>query len=267
MLDRQSRLLNVTVFIILEAVSLYLLISGSPQRRQAVDELFTVVGAALWRGPEKIRVYMALREENSRLAEENAALISTIMDAKRGEVSGGRWNKMRLNYMLLPAEIVTITTGSLHNCLIVDKGRDDGVEPDDGVITDNGVVGIISHVSANYSLAISYANRDMTVSAKTGRDGISCSIRWDGTRSGESIVGGIPIHATGICAGDTVFTSGFSTIFPPDIPLGTIIGKISDNGNSSEYRMMMFDDLSKINHIYIVRNLDRKEIKSLTDAE
>ena len=63
--------------------------------------------------------------------------------------------------------------------------------------------------------------------------------------------------------GDTVYTSGYSSIFPADIPLGTTGDARIVNGATYEIDVTLFEDYSSLRYITIVRNLNEEEIKSL----
>ena len=256
---------NAAVFIMLEVASLCILAKGSQARSQWLGRGFQSVMGAFWGRTDKIHAYFSLDEENARLNEENCRLISELYARKTESGSTDEaWPALRSGYSFLPANIATMTNGSQHNYLIVDRGSDDGVEEDDGIITPCGAIGIIRSVGHRYSYAISYANQEMVISAKLGRDGVVGSMCWDGKSSSSSILGDIPIH-TEIAEGDTVFTSGFSSIFPPDIPLGKVVEKKVSNGSTADLTVSLFEDFRKVSRVMIVKSLGKKEIKDLID--
>lgn len=165
-------------------------------------------------------------------------------------------------YRYIPAEIGKISNNRQHNYMIIDKGRKDGVQPMSGVITRQGAVGIIDAVSDHYSFAISFCNHDMTVSARLGREGATGTLVWTGTDTRSATLDGIPHHIA-VSAGDTVFTSGFSAIFPPDIPLGTTGKKRLVNGSSFSIDVTLFEDFRRLRYVTIVSNIDKTEIEEL----
>ncbi len=63
--------------------------------------------------------------------------------------------------------------------------------------------------------------------------------------------------------GDTVFTSGFSSIFPPDVPLGTTGESRIVNGATYEIEISLFEDFGSLRYVTIVENLGRREIRDL----
>lgn len=259
----RTRFFNVAVFIGLEVASLCLLASGSAVRQLWLGRGFTTLQAHLWENADKLRLYTSLREENTRLLEENAHLLYKALN-KNTSYNGldSLWQKTRSHFCVLPTNIITMTFTSQHNYLILDRGSEDGVHTDDGVITSRGVIGIVAGVSRHFCYAVSYLNTDMTLSVRHGKSGVAGSMTWDGMHSNLSVLGGIPLHIA-VSPGDTIFTSGFSSIFPPDIPIGLSGSVRGNNGSTSEYSVSLLEDFRKISHVMIVRNLDREEIKGL----
>lgn len=264
--NRYTFIANLATFIILEVAALCLLINSSTTRQIWMFTCFNSAKAVIWGPVDKVRNYLHLAKENERLAEDNLLLTRKLLDERnslRSEMS--KWTKaLGPEYDVMPANIVTMATGSQHNYVIVDRGKRDSVEVNDGIITSKGVVGVITNVGERYSYALSYANQQMTISAKAGENNYVGSVKWSGKRSDESVLSGIPLHAN-IENSDIVYTSGFSSIFPPDIPIGVIIGKESDESMSS-FTIRLFEDFAKIQHVFIVKNSDRNEINELTDA-
>ena len=104
----------------------------------------------------------------------------------------------------------------------------------------------------------------MSISARIGKTGISGPMVWDGIHSNGALLKEIPLHFE-IAAGDTVYTSGFSSIFPPDIPLGVAGESRIVNGATSEIKIRLFEDFSALRYVTIVENLGRNEMKTLED--
>ena len=85
---------------------------------------------------------------------------------------------------------------------------------------------------------------------------------WDGINSNGALLKEIPLHVE-VAAGDTIFTSGFSTIFPPDIPLGITGDSHIVNGSTYEIKVSLFEDFAALRYVTVVENLAREEIKHL----
>lgn len=222
------------------------------------------IHGSFWRGTAAIGDYFSLRKENERLALENTALLDQIAKLSAHTEDTTLWKTGRVGFSVTHAHIVSMSRGSLHNYFVIDRGSMDNVEADDGVITPNGVMGIVHSVGTRFSYVLSLKNKDMAVSARIGRSGFVGTMQWNGIHPGESILCNIPIHIS-FSPGDTVFTSGFSSIFPPDIPLGTLKDMHSDDGSSAQIRVSLFSDYDRTSSVMVVKNLDRKEIQSLSE--
>jgi rod shape-determining protein MreC len=66
-----------------------------------------------------------------------------------------------------------------------------------------------------------------------------------------------------ITPGDTVYTSGHSSIFPADIPLGTVKGAEIVNGATYDIQVELFEDFGALRYVSIVENLGKEEINTL----
>lgn len=72
----------------------------------------------------------------------------------------------------------------------------------------------------------------------------------------------LPLHHE-INPGDTVWTSGFSSVFPSDIPVG-VTGKVRlIDGSTNEVSVRLFQDFSALRYVIITENLDREEIAAV----
>ena len=125
-----------------------------------------------------------------------------------------------------------------------------------------GVVGIVDAVSRNYSYGRSFRNSDMVISARIGLTGTVGALSWDGIHSNGAVLREIPLHIR-LNEGDTVYTSGFSSLFPPDIPLGTTGEYVVENGATYEVKIRLFEDFSSVRYVTVVSNTDREEITEL----
>ena len=122
-------------------------------------------------------------------------------------------------YRYTPATVVKMSRNRVHNYIILNKGSEDGIRPQSGIISDLGVVGIVEAVDRHYSYGLTLMNPEMSVGTRIGRTDIVAPLSWDGHSTGRAIVRDLPPHYA-IEPGDTVRTSGYSTIFPPGIPIG-----------------------------------------------
>lgn len=261
-------LINTAVFILLEIAALGMLRHGDSLQDLFISRAAHGFLGYFWGVSESISDYASLRTENRHLAEEILRLTETITRLEEEAAAAAACDSAdyttawRGKYEFIPAEVIKNSVNKQHNYLIIGKGSDDGVRPQTGIITSRGVIGIVDAVSRHYSYAISFLNSDSSISARIGKDGAAGPMAWDGKGSGNALLREIPLQVK-FEKGDTVYTSGFSTIFPPDIPIGRITGSRIVNGATFEIKVSLFQDFSSVRHVCLVRNRDLDEIMSL----
>ena len=261
-------LINTAVFILLEIAALGMLRHGVSLQDLFISRAAHGFLGYFWGVSESISDYASLRTENRHLAEEILRLTETITRLEEEAAAAAACDSAdyttawRGKYEFIPAEVIKNSVNKQHNYLIIGKGSDDGVRPQTGIITSRGVIGIVDAVSRHYSYAISFLNSDSSISARIGKDGAAGPMAWDGKGSGNALLREIPLQVK-FEEGDTVYTSGFSTIFPPDIPIGRITGSRIVNGATFEIKVSLFQDFSSVRHVCLVRNRDLDEIMSL----
>jgi len=221
--------------------------------------------AALWKSGESVRNYFSLDEQNKALSEQNAALSSELR--KYRELVGAKdffsgTDTLTAEFNPIHATIVKISRNSQHNYIILDKGSADGVHPHSGIITSNGVVGVIEAVSEKYSYGITLMNSMVSVSARIGKTGIVAPLEWDRINTNKAILRDLPMYYK-IVPGDTVWTSGYSNLYPPEIPLGTIEKAKAVDGSINQVVVDLFLDFKALRYVDIVENRNRGEIESL----
>lgn len=261
-------LINTAVFILLEIAALGMLRHGDSLQDLFISRAAHGFLGYFWGVSESISDYASLRTENRHLAEEILRLTETITRLEEEAAAAAACDSAdyttawRGKYEFIPAEVIKNSVNKQHNYLIIGKGSDDGVRPQTGIITSRGVIGIVDAVSRHYSYAISFLNSDSSISARIGKDGAAGPMAWDGKGSGNALLREIPLQVK-FEEGDTVYTSGFSSIFPPDIPIGRITGSRIVNGATFEIKVSLFQDFSSVRHVCLVRNRDLDEIMSL----
>jgi rod shape-determining protein MreC len=221
----------------------------------------------VWGSTQKVKDYFHLGRANDSLALENHALRVKIAQLEEVLAESGldmpefKDSKTR-HFSYVPANIMKISNNKQHNYMIIGKGAADGVTEGAGIITSKGAVGIIDAVSEHFSYARSFKNHEMSISARLGRNGAIGPLSWDGKSSAGAILKEIPHHME-FHQGDTIYTSGHSSIFPADIPLGTAGKAKIVNGATYEIEVTLFEDFAALRHVTIVENLGRDEMKTL----
>jgi rod shape-determining protein MreC len=149
------------------------------------------------------------------------------------------------------------------NYLTLNIGKNDSITEDMGVITSKGIVGIIDNTSANYSRVLSILNSRSRINAQLKQSNHIGSLRWDAKSS--EIVQLVDVSKFApVKVGDTITTGGQSAIFPKGIPIGSIVSfDIDPGGDTYTISVKLFNDMTSLYHVYIIKNKDASEIKAL----
>lgn len=259
-------ILSAAIFIVLEVAALVLLSRSSTIQNIWLNKASHRTVAVLWSGGESIGRYFGLKKENEALAEENALLRTELAQLREMEQQLKERNMVTelpdAAYSYIPAAIVKMDRGSAHSYIILNKGSEDGVQPQSGIITEKGIVGIVSAVDRHYSYGMTLMNQNFVTSTMVGPNRVSAPLRWDGISSNGGVVSDIPPHYE-IQPGDTVRTSGFSNLFPADIVVGVTTSSRLVNGSMIEARVELFQDFNSLHYVTIVNRIDGKEIDEL----
>ena len=256
-----NQLASLVVFAALELAMLYLTTRSADLQRIWVARAGHAFMGAVWGSSESVRNYFALGKENKMLVRENEKLQQELADAKE-RLRQLRIDTMRVNYhpgySLIPAEVVKLSRGKQHNYIILNRGFEDGVKEKSGIITHAGVVGIVDAVSEHNAFALSLQNHDISISARLGTEGGS------GIHSNGALLKEIPLQYH-YNVGDTVYTSGHSLLFPPDIPLGIAGEARVVNGATNEIKVTLFQDFSAVRYVMVVHNDALDEIEGFQE--
>lgn len=257
-------LINFIVFILLETVALRLISHNSVLQRTELVKSISTVTNAFSGGAGNISRYFSLGKVNRRLAEENVQL-RRENDRLRAAVADvfptdSVMTKSSL-FDYIPASVVSNSTDRLHNIIIINKGLRDGVREDMGVVTDRGIVGYVQSASERYAKVSSLLDIDNMASATLLSSNTFGIIQWDGRSAHRTILHDIPVH-TELKDGDTVVSSGYSLIYPPGIPVGTVASKELKDGVNYDVTVDLFEEFSRLRHVYVV---SRKDIEGLND--
>lgn len=262
-------LANTAVFIFLEIAALNMLSNSSSVQNFFITRNLQGLAGRFWGISESVSRYFSLPKEYKALADDIFELNKKISKMTRALEIAKLDSLARIDmelasdkFKFMPAAVVKNSLNKQHNYLIIGKGSDDGVRPQSGIITADGVVGIIDAVSRHYSYAISFLNSELSISARIGNDGAAGPMVWDGKHIDGALLREIPLQYK-FNEGDTVYTSGYSSIFPPDIPLGVTGDTRIVNGATYEVKIKLFQDFSALRYVTIVTNSDIQEIEDL----
>ncbi len=219
------------------------------------------VTGSIYNTSNNITSYFHLREENEQLVEENNNLRSAILNQPAEEVM--ELDSAGVNFHVTAAQVIKNSYANPNNYITINKGKKDSIKQDMGVITAKGILGIVERTSNKYASVQSILNTKSNINAKIKNTNHFGSLVWDAEKYNVVQLEDIP-RLVPLFIGDTIVTGAMSSIFPEDIPIGTI-KKFDLNISQSFYRIdvELFNDMTNIKNVYVIYNVDRQEILDL----
>ena len=260
---------NRLLFLLLLGISLSLTIQSHSFHKSKVISSANFLSGGVYEQINSMEEYLHLKEQNDQLALENANLKSLLFKTKDSlEIPNLDSLKGVLPKDIIVSKVIHNSYNVYENFLTLNSGSKSGVKPDMGVINSLGIVGIIDNVSTNYSTVISILNVKSQINAKIKNSDHFGTLNWNGKNTGFVQLIDVPRLAS-IKKGDTIVTGGQSVIFPENIGIGTIdrILVPSDKNHYYTIEVKLFNDMTNLGHVYIIKSENSEEIRNLENRE
>ncbi|MBR2606394.1 MAG: rod shape-determining protein MreC [Bacteroidaceae bacterium] len=260
------------LFLLLEGISLVLIVRFNNYQGATFFTSAGNVAGSVYSVFMDANRYFHLKTENDGLLAQNVTLTRELTELKEQLTelrnNGSLQNdslvhSIKSGYTFLTANIINNSLNSVNNFITLNKGSDDGVRPEMGVFNSDGIVGVVYLTSKSRAIVIPLLNSKSSVSCRVKGSDSFCSLSWDGGDTRYSNLIDLPRYAQ-FETGDTVVTSGFSSIFPGDLPVGTV-EKIEDSADGMFYtvRVKLFVDFSRLTSVFLVGNEGYEEQSKL----
>ncbi len=203
-----------------------------------------------------VKDLLYIKEENALLREKNLHLTMELEPLIQAKIENERLRTL-LNFKernpleIIPGTIISTGLKSGVQTAVIDIGIMDGVSVNNPVLTEKGVIGKLLTAADHHSIVqlINDVNYRLAVriypSEATGImrfiSGQTCEIRE------------VPKNAS-VSVGNRVTTSGYSDIYPPDLPVGIVTGVYEERGSfQKRITVKIHNDLNSLNHIFVVK--------------
>jgi len=234
------------------------------------------ISGSVQQSRDEVYAYFNLMNENEKLLYQNKRLKESYIQLKQ-ELDTRKYQlPLKPHYRLIPdslipvngfkfipCQVVNNTLDKSYNFMSLNKGSKAGLKKGMGIISEDGVLGMVISVSENYALAMSILNKNFRLSAKIYKENFFGSLSWKGGSARYASLEYIPLHVN-ILKGDTIVTSGFSSIFPEGFRVG-IIEDFEENSEDGFYeiKIKLLASPGSAYHVYAIANEYRNEIDSL----
>ena len=255
---------NRLLFLLLLVISLSLTIQSHSYHKSKIISSANFFTGGIYERVNNINEYFSLKSQNEELALENARLKSLLFNqrdtTKLPEIDTIKGVKKT---DIIVSKVIRNSYSVFENYLTINNGSASGIKRNMGVINSAGIVGIVDKTSKNYATIISILNVKSQINAKIKKSNHFGSLVWNGKSTGFVQLIDVP-RLAGVRKGDTIVTGGQSIIFPENIGIGTIEKVyIDDVTNYYTLDIKLFNDMTNLGHVYIIKNKDADEITNL----
>ena len=256
------------LFLLLFSIALIFTIQSHSYHKSKFVNSANFLSGGLYNSINNISQYFDLKEQNRILHNENNVLKSTLFNSNINKDSSYIDSmSFHATYKLTPAVVIKNSYALQNNFLTLNRGKRDSIKQDLGVVSSKGIIGLIDNTSHKYATVLSVLNTKSRISAQLKKTNHFGTLKWNGHSSEFTQLVDIPSKAP-IVVGDTIITSGRSAIFPKGILIGVVESFKLDNAKDFyEINVKLFNDMTNIEHVYIIENTDANEIKNLIDIE
>lgn len=265
LLNFLERYNNLIIFLILEGIAIYFLSTRNYYHNARAVNSIRWITQGIEERITNTRNFFNLRDVNAILAAENTALRNSINKLVRNNnsvfytVSDTVYQQQ---YQFTTARLTSNSVNKQKNFFTINKGTRQGLTNDMAIIGGGGVAGIIVGCSENFSVAMSVLNSDFRLSARIKSNGYFGSLSWDGRDYRKAVLNDIPQHVN-VNIGDTVETTGYSTIFPEGIFVGTITDYEKPGSDFYTIYVQLVTDFKKLQFVDVVSNKRKQEFLDL----
>jgi rod shape-determining protein MreC len=253
-------------FLLLEAIALFFTFNNLNFHKSKYINSANRITGSLNTSLSNFFEYIELKSKNELLSEENTKLRNQLernrlLSSKDSTViDNAKYNQ---KYTFTQAKIINNNYSKQFNFLTINKGKSAKIDSEMAVINSLGIIGITENTSENYTRVQSILNKNSKINARLkGNSTYFGTLKWNSNDYNTVQLHDIPRQAP-LKIGDTVETGGKSTIFPEGIPIGSISKINQGNTANSELEVQLFNDMSNLRNVYIIKNLHKIEIQSL----
>ncbi|REE82960.1 rod shape-determining protein MreC [Lutibacter oceani] len=250
------------LFILLETVAFIFIIQHHSYHKSKFVNSANSVTGGIYNTVSSVNDFFLLKSENERLIEENTQLKNLLnkRDINFNQITFkvNDSAKFGQKYEYTVAKIINNNYTNRNNSLTINKGTNQGITSDLGVINSKGIIGVTKSTSGNYTTVLSILNNNSKINVRLKNSNHFGTLIWNGKDYNILQLIDMPRQAQ-IKIGDTIITGGKSAIFPEGITIGTVKDFNFENNQYQNINIKLFNDMSAIGYVQIVKNLERIE--------
>ena len=269
------RYFNFLVFLVLQVVCIMLIVQYSKYHHAMFGNSANQITGKANSQYDRIEYYFQLKKTNDSLVKANEVLYNKL--AANFSLPDSGYKKvidtLRIDsiqqyrkFTYLHAKVVANAVTSPSNFLVLQTVNTPQMRVGMGIVGPNSeVVGVITDISGEYAVVMSLLHKDSKISGKLLKTGETGTVSWDGKYPNLVTLTGIP-KSTKLAKGDSVITSGFSTIFPK----GLLVGRINEvfletATNNYKISVRTASNFYNLEWAYAINNIEQPAIDQLLE--
>lgn len=257
------------VFMVLQVIALTVMVNMSTYANLQFLSTTSKINAQIFSWRQGIDKHFYLETQNGRLSRENAYLRARLKQSNY-QIERNTLiiddTTYRRKYRFIPGTVIESTYDKRNNYMTIDLGSNHGVKKGDGVISTAGVVGIVHMVGENYSLVKTVLSQNINQDVMLEKNGAFGLMKWNQNSPRVIQIEGISSDIY-FKKWVKVVTRGSAGVFPKGIPVGKVKYRKKMEDKPLWYvDVLLTTDFRTIQQIYVVKNLDQKEIDELQRA-
>jgi rod shape-determining protein MreC len=258
---------------VLQVLCIFLIVQYSQYHQAAFGGTANQFTGKINKQYDKVEYYFQLKRTNDSLLKANEVLYNQLAANYNLPDTNirQRLDTMRMDSIIqyrkftyLSAKVVSNSLTSQSNFIVMQSANVPKMRIGMGVVgPNNGVIGVITDISGEFAVVMSLMHKDSRISGKLLKTGETGTIAWDGKFPNLVTLTGIP-KSTKVAKGDSIITSGFSTIFPKGLLLGRIEEVYLETAtNNFKIVVHTAANFYNLEYAYAIENVQQETINAL----
>lgn len=249
------------VFVLLQGISSSIIVRNNNYHGSKFFNTSNSLAASMVASADYVASYFGLKRANILLAEENAKLreqLQHILDSTQFQAL-----LLDSSSIGIKAKIIDNSLFFRNNYLVLNRGEDDGIVKGMGVMGPDGIVGQVQRVSSHYATVVSVLHGESLISAVHGPSNTLGTVVWTGVNHLTANLLYVPRHVR-VDLGDSVWTSGYNSVFPERSLIGTINkASIARDATFYDLEIDLATDFGSLEFVYLTKSKEKEIIDSL----
>ncbi len=263
------------MLLFLQGLAIYFIISYSKYHQAAFGNKANKFTGGINKQVNKITYFFHLSRTNDSLVKANEILYNKLKanyslpdSANKIVVDSIMVDSMATyrKFEYLSAKVVSNSVSSQANFMVLNGPNVKNFVKGMAVVgVNNDAVGIVTEVAGDYAVVMSMLHKDSHLSGKLLRSKEGGTINWDGKQTNVLNLSNIPNSAK-VAKGDTIITSGLSSIFPKGILIGKVLQVTKETTNNNfNIQFEPAADFYGIEYVYAIKSADAIPVKQILE--